>query len=109
MKPGQAAKGQSMRATVAAMFGAFVFLSVSLFLPIWYVWYVGSWEANGHAFQFSWVVVLQLPQNIKQVGIREAVFSYNVENWVLAIVILALGAMFGWLRVWLKRKVETSK
>jgi hypothetical protein len=58
-----------------------------------------SWEANGYAGQMLWRVFWEMPQNIKEDGIGNAVFYWNRENWVIAGIIASIGGAFGIFRM----------
>ena len=96
-----------MKWVLSGLGWAWLFLLVGSCLPIWFLWYVGSWEANGYAGQFLWKVFWQVPQNTREDGFVNSVFYWNSQNWVIAGVIASLGAVFGIIRM--KRREQRTR
>jgi hypothetical protein len=90
-----------MKRVLSGFSWSLVFLLISSLLPIWNVWHIGSWEANGHPGQFLWTVCAEVPGCINQVGLADYVFKWNCDNWVTAGFVACLGFVFG---VWRKRR-----
>ena len=72
---------------LAIVFGPML---VATFLPIWTVWYIGSWEATGERGTL-WIALRMLPDNVRTAGFAYVVTTCLGSNVVTAGILLAVG------------------